>query len=1345
MTRQDWKILIITIVIWLTISSGYELETQYQVRNIKENWGTYCRQNLEHIAQDIQQKFDDIQQKSFLLLDQIGKELQDVNWQENNLSLRTIMFEKLLVFCKSHEINQRGFAIYKSSECVAWYNYDFEPAQIFFQHGLEGNRFSSIATNSLEPNFSQNVAKIGFSVLCSVIPIYDKKAEESRPVGVVVAFFTLDNFYPLNTPYICNQSFENQIQTKYPIPKISIYYGKKTTFDNIPKNSLQKPLLNIQQEVMGTIVLYYADLPDANTISSQDIVIQQIQSGSQNIQSITTSIFLFFLIVWGIHKTYQRIKVSWQLGIMIASLLIFLRTVWYAFSFPNQLLADSFNSPDVFHSLIFFHWSDSLCNLVVSSLLWLGLGWLFYRYCPVLACTTKTKKYIILATNCLGIVLFVATSVQLEFFLQSVVKHSAIYLFDLAHLYPSWHVASIYAATLCLGGTAVFITAWFLRFWVYSFSSRLWRYILIFGNLFLIILIVQFFDVSLFRVIILFICANMLNIAWPRRNYLRAISVLLLVSLFVYLVLLQCSNQKLRLMVQDRAEELQDDFTKKNIELTLDLFEQKSKILRGFEPSLFYQKNLAFLIWAENSISEHLDNLHLMIFAQRNPPQPNQKIEIMPRLVFASTNSYFQLISEFRLNLNVADGVYREWLKSQNPNERGITDNLYELGKKQNPPICMGILPIYDSNQQLQGVIVIFSRHAQISKTIQLPQVFTTHITQMPIPLLMASFEDGIMSDINIPWISKSFKLPADIANMEETNHLQVWRTDLIDGRLYDNFYFVRSTNPKYTIGMIGYLTSSWLFDLFYFFQVFLFGLSFILFSIAILSLWKIILHHTWRQCWRKIFCFEHKLLATFILISGVPVFIMGLLHHQRATEQIWNNYTKNLIEILHNTDKTIHEQIPLPVDPEDNSGKLPDDNFCQVWGERYQTMVNMYCVPYPFKLSQFPIIVGSNHRELFEIDLIPERIPGEVFYQIVLLRKELYITSEYMGNYPCLVGYKGLLSPQDKRDLVGVISISMIYRNNDVEMQIMGIMVTLFTLYAGFFLIVIVIGMILAYQISRPLACLTQAIHQVSTGNLEVEIPIMSQDEFAELIQSFNQMTKDLKSSREKVIQAEKDAAWREMARQIAHEIKNPLTPMKLSAQHLQRAYQDQAKNFDKILEKGIHTIIDAIDNLSKTAASFSEFAKFTKANLGSYALSNLINDCVSLFANAENVSIECQLPNLPNIITDPLQLKRVIINLLTNSIQAIQNPPGKIKITAYVQDSWIVLQIQDNGIGISDSVKARLFEPNFSTKSYGSGLGLAICKRAVDQMGGNISIASYEGQGTTVTVQLQMAKIVS
>jgi nitrogen fixation/metabolism regulation signal transduction histidine kinase len=359
-----------------------------------------------------------------------------------------------------------------------------------------------------------------------------------------------------------------------------------------------------------------------------------------------------------------------------------------------------------------------------------------------------------------------------------------------------------------------------------------------------------------------------------------------------------------------------------------------------------------------------------------------------------------------------------------------------------------------------------------------------------------------------------------------------------------------------------------------------------------------------------------------------------------------------------------------------------------------------------------------------------------------MLVKRDIYIALESLADYTFVVGYKALTSPQDKRQIVGALAIPMIYQQAEVQRKVSEMITTIFTIYVAIFLFVVVVGILLAHQITRPLAKLNEGTHRVSAGELDFQIAVRSQDEFGELVESFNRMTRDLKASREKVIQAEKDAAWREMARQIAHEIKNPLTPMKLSAQHISKAYRDRSEKFDQILERGITSIIDAIDSLSQTASSFSEFAKLIKPTLSAQPLDPLLSECLNLFSHYQEpkIFLEANIAKvLPLVYTDPYHLKRVLINIFTNAIQAIETE-GHIYVECChdLKVNMVVITIRDTGCGIPEQIKPRLFEPNFSTKSHGSGLGLAICKHIMDQMGSTIAIASQEKLGTTVTLRL-------
>ena len=232
--------------------------------------------------------------------------------------------------------------------------------------------------------------------------------------------------------------------------------------------------------------------------------------------------------------------------------------------------------------------------------------------------------------------------------------------------------------------------------------------------------------------------------------------------------------------------------------------------------------------------------------------------------------------------------------------------------------------------------------------------------------------------------------------------------------------------------------------------------------------------------------------------------------------------------------------------------------------------------------------------------------------------------------------------------------------------------------------------------------------------------------------------MAKELESSKDKLKKAEREAAWRDIARRVAHEIKNPLTPMKLSIQHLFDVYNNgNQNNFPEVLKKTRNIIINEIDKLNRIATEFSNFAKLSGKNYEETDMNEVIEEVVSLYRLAPDVEFKVSLDrNTGSIFADRQELNRVFQNLIKNSIQAIESD-GKIEIITYRSGEFIVAEITDNGSGIDTSIMKDLFEPNFSTKSTGMGLGLAITKKTLDEMKAVISFESSLNKGTKVTIR--------
>ena len=273
------------------------------------------------------------------------------------------------------------------------------------------------------------------------------------------------------------------------------------------------------------------------------------------------------------------------------------------------------------------------------------------------------------------------------------------------------------------------------------------------------------------------------------------------------------------------------------------------------------------------------------------------------------------------------------------------------------------------------------------------------------------------------------------------------------------------------------------------------------------------------------------------------------------------------------------------------------------------------------------------------------------------------------------------------------------------------------------------------------------ESFKRIKLGIKNETIQYKGKDEIADLVNEYNRMVIELSDNAEKLARSEREMAWREMARQIAHEIKNPLTPMKLNIQQLQRAWKDKNQNWDELLNKVSSTLIEQINTLSSIATEFSNFAKMPKPKNEIVNIISKIKNTVRLFDQTENIEIKYQFNGLSeiNVYADKEQILRVFTNLIKNAIQAIpEGKKGKINIETKLIDNKkrVLIKIQDNGRGIPVEIHDHLFEPNFTTKSSGMGLGLAIVKKIIDHTNGNIYFETEMNIGTAFYIEWELFK---
>ncbi|MFN0007482.1 MAG: ATP-binding protein [Planctomycetota bacterium] len=292
---------------------------------------------------------------------------------------------------------------------------------------------------------------------------------------------------------------------------------------------------------------------------------------------------------------------------------------------------------------------------------------------------------------------------------------------------------------------------------------------------------------------------------------------------------------------------------------------------------------------------------------------------------------------------------------------------------------------------------------------------------------------------------------------------------------------------------------------------------------------------------------------------------------------------------------------------------------------------------------------------------------------------------------------------------------------------------------------IVVVGTVVVARRTTRPILLLKEQTEKISKGDLEARVEVRSRDELGDLARSFNHMTVELAESRRRLVKAEKDSAWREMARQVAHEIKNPLTPISLSVDLLKRARDEGSPQFDAIFDRTVDLVQRQVEGMRRIASDFSAFAGAHRPRPEIVDAASVLEEVLELnsaWASESGIDIERSIESV-RVFVDRGELRRVLINLVSNALEAM-NRGGRLKASvARVADpagGRVEIVIRDTGVGISTEVRQRLFEPYFTTRTGGTGLGLAIARRLVELMAGTIEILpNPEGQGTLARVVLR------
>jgi nitrogen fixation/metabolism regulation signal transduction histidine kinase len=361
-------------------------------------------------------------------------------------------------------------------------------------------------------------------------------------------------------------------------------------------------------------------------------------------------------------------------------------------------------------------------------------------------------------------------------------------------------------------------------------------------------------------------------------------------------------------------------------------------------------------------------------------------------------------------------------------------------------------------------------------------------------------------------------------------------------------------------------------------------------------------------------------------------------------------------------------------------------------------------------------------------------------FYYLDRMRRVQQVQQERLSD----TKYLSIYAPLRGKDGIAYAYINIPYflSQSGLKQEISNFLVTIINLNAFIFLIAGVIAVFITNRVTRSFLFISEKMQEVNLGKTNEEIIWKRDDEIGGLVREYNKMVKKLEVSAVALARSEREGAWREMARQVAHEIKNPLTPMKLSIQYLQKSIDNNAGNVKELTANVAKTLVEQIDHLSKIAFDFSQFANIGNTNIEVFDINEVIASLENLYKTDTGISITISLlPERIFVKADKTQMNRLFTNLIQNAIEACtENDNCQIKLEETKSNSLVRISIRDNGTGISKEMQTKIFIPNFTTKTSGTGLGLAMCKGIVEQAGGRIWFETSDA-GSIFFVELPVA----
>ncbi len=476
---------------------------------------------------------------------------------------------------------------------------------------------------------------------------------------------------------------------------------------------------------------------------------------------------------------------------------------------------------------------------------------------------------------------------------------------------------------------------------------------------------------------------------------------------------------------------------------------------------------------------------------------------------------------------------------------------------------------------------------------------------------------------------------------------------------------------------------------------------------------------------------FYRKLFLAFVAAAVIPVLTLAFVARAYMTARLRADIEDAATRTTAVAQRVVEETGRLQ---ERERGPLTLDDDVLVWlGRAIDQDVNVFDGAY---------LLATSERDLFASGLLPTRTSADVYRAIAIDRRASLVGEERAGQSTYMLA----AAPVRAGGREAILTVPLTLRQQAIEREIDDLTRRILLAVVAFILAGSGLGYWMAERIADPVNRLRRATSRIARGELDARVALTSSDELRRLVEAFNSMASELQRQQAQLERTHRLEAWADMARQVAHEIKNPLTPIQLSAEHLRRVNLDRGSPLSPILEDCINSILSQVRLLRQIAGEFSSFASSPTPRPVATSIAELVDEVVHPYRTgvSDRMTLQIDVPEgLPLIWIDRTLIGRALTNILDNALHAMPSG-GELRISAHASSEGgaVELEVRDTGAGMDPEALRRVFEPYFSTKAVGTGLGLTIAKRNIDLHGGSITVTSASGKGTTVTLRIPIGE---